>query len=94
MSADCRLLKRLSANLEIIIPLQTSMTVSLPVSSKNYASHIPFPNQLPTITGFVEEIEVLNSLQRPRKISMIGSDGNCYIFVKIYDSSYASLRMT
>ncbi|KAI9501954.1 hypothetical protein BX070DRAFT_227651 [Coemansia spiralis] len=43
--------------------------------------HQPFPNDLPTISGFAEEIEVMHSLQRPKKITVIGSDGQNYSFL-------------
>ena len=31
--------------------------------------------------GYGEEIEIMNSLQKPRKITLIGSDGKRYIFL-------------
>lgn len=88
MSKDFRYLQRLAANLEIIIPLQSSMTVSLPLSSETYSTHSPFTSSLPAIAGlkllilgFVDEIEIMHSLQRPRKITIVGSDGKFYIFL-------------
>ncbi|KAJ1905664.1 hypothetical protein LPJ81_001801 [Coemansia sp. IMI 209127] len=43
--------------------------------------HQPFPNDLPTISGFDDEIEVMHSLQRPKKITVLGSDGQKYSFL-------------
>lgn len=56
MSKDFRPIQRLvSSGFEMIIPLQRSLTVSLPINnnnSNNYQmSHHPFPQDLPTITG-------------------------------------------
>ncbi|KAH9248203.1 hypothetical protein BASA81_014163 [Batrachochytrium salamandrivorans] len=80
MAKDFRTLQRMTP-LSMIIPLQSSMTVTLPTSSKSAASHMPFPNDLPTIQGFHDDIEVMSSLQRPRKINIRGSDGKDYIFL-------------
>ncbi|KAI8929063.1 hypothetical protein BC831DRAFT_33247 [Entophlyctis helioformis] len=80
MSKDFRPLQR-TAPLSMIIPLQSSMTVTLPASSHTLSTHKPFPNDLPTIEGFHDEIEVMASLQRPRKITIRGSDGGDYIFL-------------
>ncbi|KAJ2697835.1 hypothetical protein FB645_005817 [Coemansia sp. IMI 203386] len=43
--------------------------------------HQPFLSDLPTISGFENEIEIMMSLQRPKKITMIGSDGKRYSFL-------------
>ncbi|KAJ2888432.1 hypothetical protein FB639_000648 [Coemansia asiatica] len=43
--------------------------------------HQPFSSDLPTISGFENEIEIMMSLQRPKKITMIGSDGKRYSFL-------------
>ncbi|KAL5033391.1 hypothetical protein BDV3_000378 [Batrachochytrium dendrobatidis] len=80
MSKDFRTLQRMTP-LSMIIPLQSSMNAMLSTSNQSAASHNPFPNDLPTIQGFHDEIEVMSSLQRPRKITMKGSDGKDYIFL-------------
>ncbi|KAJ2039746.1 hypothetical protein H4S03_001488 [Coemansia sp. S3946] len=41
----------------------------------------PFSSDLPTISSFGDEIEVISSLQRPKKIVMHGSDGRAYSFL-------------
>ncbi|KAJ2909348.1 hypothetical protein GGI21_001973, partial [Coemansia aciculifera] len=43
--------------------------------------HQPFSSDLPTIAKFAEEIEIMSSLQRPKKITMVGSDGRSYSFL-------------
>jgi serine/threonine-protein kinase ATR len=52
MSKDFRLLYR-AAPSRMIIPLQNSMTVRLPAGNNQneFASHRPFPVNLPTITS-------------------------------------------
>ncbi|TPX33900.1 hypothetical protein SmJEL517_g03296 [Synchytrium microbalum] len=66
---------------QMIIPLQSAMTVTLPASAKTLSSHKPFPDNLPHIDGFLDEIDIMTSLQKPRKITMLGSDGRRYMFL-------------
>ena len=65
----------------MIIPTQSSMTVTLPSSVQTINTHKPFPSNLPTINSVVDEVEIMPSLQRPRKIKIIGSNGAKYIFL-------------
>ncbi|KAL1690090.1 hypothetical protein GGG16DRAFT_56461 [Schizophyllum commune] len=65
----------------LIIPLQESMTASLPPASGDDASHKPFPDELPTFNGFNDEIDVMATLAKPRKITIRGSDGHTYMFL-------------
>jgi len=39
------------------------------------------PSSLLECIGFKDEVDVMSSLQRPRKITMIGSDGKNYTFL-------------
>ncbi|CAF3491063.1 unnamed protein product [Rotaria socialis] len=50
---------------------------------KNYydARHQPFPDAVVTIHSFEDTIDVLSSLQRPKKIVIRGSDGQLYPFL-------------
>ena len=60
----------------------TTGTISK-VPSKTYydARHQPFPDAVVTIHSFEDTIEVLSSLQRPKKIVIRGSDGQLYPFL-------------
>ncbi|KAL1916083.1 uncharacterized protein VTP21DRAFT_6087 [Calcarisporiella thermophila] len=80
INRDFRTLQRMTP-LQIIVPLQSTLIPSLPASSQTLSSHLPFMNDLPTIAGFQDEVEIMLSLQRPRKITIIGSDGKNYIFL-------------
>ncbi|XP_051147175.1 serine/threonine-protein kinase ATR isoform X2 [Andrographis paniculata] len=66
--------------LEIIMPTQESLTVNLPLYDVNLTdsgtSDIFSYSDLPTISGIGDEAEILSSLQRPKKIILIGSDGS------------------
>ncbi|KAJ3131138.1 hypothetical protein HK100_006742 [Physocladia obscura] len=81
MAKDFRALKRM-APLQMIVPIQKTLTVTLPDDSRpSNSSHRPFPFDPPTIEAFHDEIEIMNSLQKPRKITIRGSDGKDYIFL-------------
>ncbi|OMJ14013.1 Serine/threonine-protein kinase atr [Smittium culicis] len=45
------------------------------------ASYIPFPHDIPTIESLNDEILVMSSLQKPKKIVILGSDGISYAFL-------------
>ena len=66
---------------ELLLPLQSSMTVLLPSNHLISNEHRPFPSNLPTIRTFEDTIEVMNSLQKPRKVMIVGNDGNRYPFL-------------
>ncbi|KAG9127763.1 serine/threonine-protein kinase M1 [Ceratobasidium sp. 392] len=66
---------------KLIMPLQEYLTVSLPPSTAAKDTHQPFPLNIPTFTRFNDEVEVMRSLQKPRKISAVSQDGLTYIFL-------------
>ncbi|XP_062019493.1 serine/threonine-protein kinase ATR isoform X1 [Rosa rugosa] len=78
VSTEFSLLKRMMP-LGIIMPIQQSLTVSLPTYdgklTDSLKSDIFSATDLPTISGIRDEAEILSSLQRPKKIVLLGSDG-------------------
>lgn len=80
MAKDFRILHRMTP-LDIMIPIQSSMSVVLPVTTSNSKPHLPFPQHPPTIESFCDQIEIMNSLQRPKKVIIYGSDGKSYLFL-------------
>ncbi|XP_057966398.1 serine/threonine-protein kinase ATR [Malania oleifera] len=78
ISTEFSALKRMMP-LEIIMPIQQSLSVSLPTYdatlTESMSSDIFFATDLPTISGIADEAEILSSLQRPKKIVLLGSDG-------------------
>ncbi|XP_007041728.2 PREDICTED: serine/threonine-protein kinase ATR isoform X1 [Theobroma cacao] len=78
ISTEFSALKRMMP-LGIIMPIQQSLTVSLPTYDVNLteslSSDIFSGVELPTISGIADEAEILSSLQRPKKIFLLGSDG-------------------
>ncbi|KAG6850186.1 hypothetical protein H0H93_016614 [Arthromyces matolae] len=65
----------------LIIPLQESLTASLPPTSSAESNHQPFPLNAPTFEKFFDEIEIMRSLAKPRKITIQGSNGQIYMFL-------------
>ncbi|TPX55724.1 hypothetical protein PhCBS80983_g05098 [Powellomyces hirtus] len=60
--------------------IRSALNVSFP-SGKQQTAHEPFPTAVPTISGFRTHVDVMMSLQQPRKLTMIGSDGRDYVFL-------------
>ena len=66
---------------KLAVPLESSLTATLPAAADNVSTrqHLAFNNHDYTyISSFLDDVLVLNSLQRPRKISIRGSDGRVY----------------
>lgn len=64
----------------LVVPIEATMIATLPTSieSKVIRTHNPFPQQAITINAFSDDVLVLSSLQRPRKVNVRGSDGRSY----------------
>ncbi|KAH9060944.1 hypothetical protein EDB87DRAFT_1723684 [Lactarius vividus] len=66
----------------LIVPLQESLTVILPPTSATTNSlHQPFRLNIPTFNGLSDDIEVMKSLAKPRKITIHGSNSQTYAFL-------------
>lgn len=87
----------------LIVPLQESLTATLPPTSSTSfgSSHQPFPANTPTFEseccylrirrttnlrrgfykGFYDEVDIMRSLAKPRKITIQGSNGQVYMFL-------------
>jgi len=63
----------------ILLPLQSQMTPTLPAMPVPPASHTPFVAASAVyLAGIEDTIDVLASLQRPKKVTLRGSDGRRY----------------
>jgi serine/threonine-protein kinase ATR len=68
LSNDFGSLKRMMP-VGIIMPVQRALTVTLPTDGLTNASYNPFASgDYSTISGIGEEIEILASLQKPKKV--------------------------
>ncbi|KAI8330114.1 hypothetical protein BC941DRAFT_441555 [Chlamydoabsidia padenii] len=91
-------------HLDICIPQETAMLPSLPESlssaptttSNIYGSrhHQPYPVDLPTIVRVLPTVQVMSSLQQPKRLSFLASDGKIYNFLcKCNDELRKDARM-
>lgn len=71
---------------EIMMPTHTFRKLILPNPDFKNTQHNPFPNHYVHIVGIDDAISVLTSLQRPRKISLRGSDGKEYVISQHFTS--------
>jgi serine/threonine-protein kinase ATR len=65
----------------LILPIQRNMVVTCPTAEANLSCYNPFPAGVVTIVGVEDEIQVMMSLVRPKKITLRGSDGRLYPFL-------------
>eukprot|EP01135_Chromosphaera_perkinsii_P001010 Nk52_evm24s156 gene=Nk52_evmTU24s156 len=76
-------LRKLRRNSEsgLLVPIQSSLTCVLPTTATAPEHYSAFPGVLPTIYEFEDRVELMASLQRPRKFIIVGSDGVRYPFL-------------
>jgi serine/threonine-protein kinase ATR len=88
ISTEFSALKRMMP-LGIIMPIQQSLTVTLPTYEVNLTdsltSNIFSATDLPTISGIADEAEILSSLQRPKKVSSSIYSGFCICMSLVID---------
>lgn len=65
----------------VLLPLQESFTTKVTPASASTNTNRPFETPLLTIAGFHDGIIVMPSLQKPRKIGIIASDGQTFYFL-------------
>ncbi|KAM3870953.1 serine/threonine-protein kinase ATR [Diretmus argenteus] len=81
MSVHFKQLKRLVEEptfSQILIPLQSVLIPTLPSTGGANTQHDAFPGHWAYLAGFEDTVEILASLQKPKKISLKGSDGRSY----------------
>ncbi|XP_029982322.1 serine/threonine-protein kinase ATR [Sphaeramia orbicularis] len=81
MSVHFKQLKRLVEEptfSQILIPLQSVLIPTLPSTGGANTQHDAFPGHWAYLDGFEDSVEILASLQKPKKISLKASDGRSY----------------
>ncbi|XP_044022250.1 serine/threonine-protein kinase ATR [Siniperca chuatsi] len=81
MSVHFKQLKRLVEEptfSQILIPLQSVLIPTLPSTAGANTQHDAFPGHWAYLDGFEDTVEILASLQKPKKISLKGSNGRSY----------------
>ncbi|KAG9925288.1 hypothetical protein KCV05_g7632, partial [Aureobasidium melanogenum] len=79
LSKDLNFNHKLAPN-PLVIPLESTLTANAPVVQDAFhiRKFVAFAQERITIQSFSDEVLVLNSLQRPRKLTVRGSDGKQY----------------
>lgn len=80
---------------QILLPFEMYMQPVLPsINQRNDKTFNAFPNKCVYIRGIRDELTVLTSLQRPRRVTLMGSDGNDYtIMMKPKDDLRKDFRL-
>nr|XP_029505570.1 serine/threonine-protein kinase ATR-like isoform X2 [Oncorhynchus nerka] len=63
---------------QILIPLQSVLIPTLPSTGPANTLHNAFPGHWAYLHGFDDTVEILASLQEPKKIGLKGRDGRSY----------------
>jgi serine/threonine-protein kinase ATR len=62
----------------LVIPLEATLSPTLPTIPDTMKTHRAFSSDAVSFSAFLDDVLVLNSLQRPRKINVKGTDGRIY----------------
>ena len=62
----------------LAVPIESALTATLPTLTDNLRAHKAFSRDVVTISSFLDEVLILSSLQKPRKLTARGSDGRSY----------------
>ncbi|XP_072968879.1 serine/threonine-protein kinase ATR [Typha angustifolia] len=97
ISTEFSALKRMMP-LGIILPVQQALTITLPPYDASLSEpptlHAFSVSEHATISGIADEAEILSSLQKPKKVVFIGSDGiACPFLCKPKDDLRKDARM-
>ncbi|KAK1813304.1 serine/threonine-protein kinase M1 [Friedmanniomyces endolithicus] len=68
------------APISLVVPVESTLLANLPIDANTdkVRKHKAFAQDKITIHAFTDDVLVLSSLQRPRKINVRGSDGKLY----------------
>lgn len=62
----------------LAVPVESVLTATLPTLTGNVKSHKAFSRDIVTINIFEDQVMIMSSLAKPRKLTAIGSDGRKY----------------
>ncbi|KAB5547104.1 protein kinase rad3, partial [Coniochaeta sp. 2T2.1] len=78
----------------LVVPIEASLTATLPTLTDNVKKHKAFSRDVITIESFLDEVLVLGSLAKPRKLTARGSDGHNYgLLIKPKDDLRTDQRL-
>ncbi|RBR22292.1 hypothetical protein FVER53590_01978 [Fusarium verticillioides] len=65
----------------LVVPVESSLTATLPAVSEYVKKHKAFSRDVVTIDSFLDDVLVLSSLAKPRRLTTRGSDGKSYMLL-------------
>jgi serine/threonine-protein kinase ATR len=78
----------------LVVPVESCLTATLPTLTDNIKKHKAFTGDIVTVGSFLDEVMVLGSLAKPRKLMARGSDGKVYgLLVKPKDDLRTDQRL-
>lgn len=78
----------------LVVPIEACLTATLPTLTDNMRKHKAFSRDVITIDSFLDQVLVLGSLAKPRKLTARGSDGNLYgLLIKPKDDLRTDQRL-
>lgn len=78
----------------LVVPIEACLTATLPTLTDNVKKHKAFSRDVITIDSFLDEVLVLGSLAKPRRLTARGSDGKNYgLLIKPKDDLRTDQRL-
>jgi serine/threonine-protein kinase ATR len=78
----------------LVVPIEACLTATLPTLTDNVKRHKAFSRDVITIDSFLDEVLVLGSLAKPRRLTARGSDGKNYgLLIKPKDDLRTDQRL-
>lgn len=78
----------------LVVPIETCLTATLPTLTDNVKKHQAFSRDVITIESFLDDVLVLGSLAKPRKLTARGSNGQTYgLLIKPKDDLRTDQRL-
>ncbi|KAK8072291.1 hypothetical protein PG996_005639 [Apiospora saccharicola] len=78
----------------LVVPIETCLTATLPTLTDNVKKHKAFSRDVITIESFLDDVLVLGSLAKPRKLTARGSNGKSYgLLIKPKDDLRTDQRL-
>ena len=65
----------------LVVPVESSITATLPAATESMKSHRAFSRDVVSIDCFLDDVLVLSSLAKPRRLTARGSDGKTYMLL-------------
>lgn len=78
----------------LVVPIEACLTATLPTLTDNIKKHKAFSRDVISIASFLDDVLVLGSLAKPRRLTARGSDGKLYkLLIKPKDDLRTDQRL-